>query len=220
MRTQLEWNVVSQTPRAPSPSSFSTRSRISPAALFVKVTARMASGAMPQTPISHATRFVSTRVLPLPAPASTSNGPSVVRTASCCSGLRPSRSASASTAEAPGGEKERGSAEASSRARRIQRSASRSSVAAGALPSGVRRTRTTSLSLEEERARPGGAAVALADADVEEVAGGDRRRLGLEREAAFSLGRRPGEDAAGADQLDDLERPRRRDAHRERLARA
>ena len=38
-----------------------------------------------------AMRVVSTRVLPVPAPASTSTGPSSVSTASRCSGLRPSR---------------------------------------------------------------------------------------------------------------------------------
>src|SRR5580692_6796232 len=36
-------------------------------------------------------RTVSTRVLPVPAPASTSTGPSSVSTASRCSGLRPAR---------------------------------------------------------------------------------------------------------------------------------
>jgi hypothetical protein len=38
-----------------------------------------------------ASRVVSTRVLPVPAPARTSTGPSVVSTASRCSGFRPSR---------------------------------------------------------------------------------------------------------------------------------
>ena len=50
IRTQTEWNVESQMPVASAPSSFSTRSRISPAALFVNVTARMPSGAMPHAP--------------------------------------------------------------------------------------------------------------------------------------------------------------------------
>jgi hypothetical protein len=36
-------------------------------------------------------RVVSTRVLPVPAPASTSTGPSSVSTASRCSGLSPDR---------------------------------------------------------------------------------------------------------------------------------
>jgi hypothetical protein len=49
-RTQTEWKVESHTARASVPRTFSTRSRISPAALFVKVTARIPSGAMPQTP--------------------------------------------------------------------------------------------------------------------------------------------------------------------------
>jgi hypothetical protein len=51
MRTQVEWKVESHTPCATGPSSFSTRSRISPAALLVKVTARMLSGGIPQIPI-------------------------------------------------------------------------------------------------------------------------------------------------------------------------
>ena len=38
-----------------------------------------------------AMRVVSTRVLPVPAPASTSTGPSSASTAARCSGLRPSR---------------------------------------------------------------------------------------------------------------------------------
>ena len=58
----------------------------------MKVTARIASGGMPQAAISQAMRCVSTRVLPLPAPASTSSGPSVVSTARRCSGSSPARS--------------------------------------------------------------------------------------------------------------------------------
>ena len=50
------------------------RLRISAAALLVKVTARMLFGEAPSTWMSHATRCTSTRVLPLPAPASTSAG--------------------------------------------------------------------------------------------------------------------------------------------------
>src|SRR5271166_7147839 len=38
-----------------------------------------------------AKRVVSTRVLPVPAPANTSSGPSTVTTASSCSAFRPSR---------------------------------------------------------------------------------------------------------------------------------
>jgi hypothetical protein len=46
----------------------STRSPISLAALLVKVTARMESGATPFSRISQAMRLVMTRVLPEPAP--------------------------------------------------------------------------------------------------------------------------------------------------------
>ena len=56
-----------------------TRSRISPAALFVKVMARISFGVDAHAPSRCATRWVSTRVLPEPAPASTSSGPSVVQ---------------------------------------------------------------------------------------------------------------------------------------------
>ena len=70
------------------PSSLSTRSAISAEALLVKVTARMESGATPFSWISHAMRLVMTRVLPEPAPARMSSGPSVVSTAARCSGFR------------------------------------------------------------------------------------------------------------------------------------
>ena len=52
------------------PNSFATRSCISAAALFVNVTARIRSGSDPCR-ISSAIRNVTTRVLPVPAPAST-----------------------------------------------------------------------------------------------------------------------------------------------------
>src|SRR5258706_11812899 len=67
------------------------RSRISPAALRVKVMARMFSGAT-SCASSQPVRTVITRVLPDPAPASTSTGPSIVRTASRCASLSPSSS--------------------------------------------------------------------------------------------------------------------------------
>src|SRR5271170_6464004 len=63
------------------PGSPSMRRRISAAALLVKVTARMLCGETPSTWMSHATRCTSTRVLPLPAPASTSAEPSGAATA-------------------------------------------------------------------------------------------------------------------------------------------
>ena len=74
------------------PSSRSTRSPISLAALLVKVTARMESGATPFSRISHAIRLVMTRVLPEPDPARISNGPSTASTAARCSGFRLSAS--------------------------------------------------------------------------------------------------------------------------------
>ena len=46
-----------------------TRSRISAAALFVNVTARMDDGDTLRTCNKYAMRYVNTRVLPLPAPA-------------------------------------------------------------------------------------------------------------------------------------------------------
>ena len=72
IRAQKEWNVETQTPGG-TPSA-SIRSRISPAALLVKVIARMSSGRQPEA-TRCATRRVMTRVFPLPGPASTSSGP-------------------------------------------------------------------------------------------------------------------------------------------------
>ena len=70
------------------PSSFSTRARISAAALLVKVTARIPCGETPSAWISQAMRWISTRVLPLPAPASTSVGASGAVTAARCASFR------------------------------------------------------------------------------------------------------------------------------------
>ena len=67
-----------------------TRSCISRAALLVKVTARIWSGATPFS-IRCATREVMTRVLPVPAPARIRTGPSVVSTAWRWGGLREAR---------------------------------------------------------------------------------------------------------------------------------
>ena len=61
------------------------RPRISVAALFVKVTAISPCGETPCSRISQAARCVSTRVFPLPAPASTSTGPIGAVTAARCS---------------------------------------------------------------------------------------------------------------------------------------
>jgi hypothetical protein len=68
-----------------------TRSRISRAALLVKVTASTCPGQARPVISRWAKRVVSTRVLPVPAPASTSKGPSRVSTASRCSGFRRAR---------------------------------------------------------------------------------------------------------------------------------
>ena len=73
------------------PVSCATRARISPAALLVKVTARIASGSVPRSR-RWAMRWTTTRVFPEPAPARTRRAPSVVVTARRCSGLRCDRS--------------------------------------------------------------------------------------------------------------------------------
>ena len=73
------------------PSRRSRRSRISAAALLVNVTARMRHGSTPRSPMRCATRCVSVRVLPDPAPARISSGPSPCSTACCCIGLRDER---------------------------------------------------------------------------------------------------------------------------------
>ncbi len=69
----------------------STRPRISAAALLVKVTARIDQGEAFSTASSQAMRRVSTRVLPLPAPASTRKGPGGAVTAARWGSLRSSR---------------------------------------------------------------------------------------------------------------------------------
>ena len=86
-RAQIEWNVPSHRPSALPPTSPSTRSRISRAALLVKVTARIWLGQARRVARIWASRVTSTRVLPVPAPASTSTAPSSVSAASRCSGL-------------------------------------------------------------------------------------------------------------------------------------
>jgi hypothetical protein len=47
MRAPIEWKVPIHIPAGSSPSKRATRARISPAALFVNVTARMLAGATP-----------------------------------------------------------------------------------------------------------------------------------------------------------------------------
>ena len=69
------------------PNRAVARCCISSAALLVKVTARMRSGGVRRR-ISSAMRYVTTRVLPVPAPASTNRGPDSVWTASDCAAFR------------------------------------------------------------------------------------------------------------------------------------
>ncbi len=64
-----------------SPIILAMRVFISRAALLVKVTARICEGQARPVARMWAMRVVSTRVLPVPAPASTSSGPSVCTTA-------------------------------------------------------------------------------------------------------------------------------------------
>ena len=94
MRTHAEWKVDTHIARAAPPTSSATRSRISAAALLVKVMARIEPGWAPLAAISQAMRRVSTRVLPDPAPATTSSGPPGWDTACCCDSLSPSSSVS------------------------------------------------------------------------------------------------------------------------------
>ena len=82
MRTHMEWKVDTHMPRERVPTSCAKRSRISAAALLVKVMARISHGAARSCSRMLAMRYVSTRVLPEPAPASTRSGPWVVTTAS------------------------------------------------------------------------------------------------------------------------------------------
>ena len=69
-----------------------SRTSISFAALLVNVTARIDSGDACPVPRSQAMRVVSTRVLPLPAPARISADWCGSVTAASCSGLRLARS--------------------------------------------------------------------------------------------------------------------------------
>ena len=73
-RTPSAWKVQISTFLASRPTRWPARSRISAAALLVKVMAAMRSAASPAW-ISRAILWVITRVLPEPAPASTRQGP-------------------------------------------------------------------------------------------------------------------------------------------------
>ncbi|MBP1621949.1 MAG: hypothetical protein H6Q02_2716, partial [Acidobacteria bacterium] len=79
-------------PRVLTGDSADNRASISRAALLVNVTASTDSGDAAPVASSQAIRVVSTRVLPLPAPARISADWCGSVTASCCGGLRWSRS--------------------------------------------------------------------------------------------------------------------------------
>ena len=96
MRTHAEWKVDTVISRARPPTSAATRSRISAAALLVKVIARIEPGCALRAEIVQAIRRVSTRVLPDPAPATTSSGRPSCTTAARWDSLSPSSSVSGS----------------------------------------------------------------------------------------------------------------------------
>ncbi len=88
IRVQKLWKVLTHSCPAGTLTSFCTRSAISPAALLVKVMARMLPGRTPSSSMSQAMRRVITVVLPEPAPARISSGPSTWVTASRWGALR------------------------------------------------------------------------------------------------------------------------------------
>jgi hypothetical protein len=83
----IAWNVPSHGISTAGPIRWPTRSRIS-RALLVKVTHKISDGHASRSATRLASRAVSAAVLPVPAPASISTGPSVVSTASRWGGLR------------------------------------------------------------------------------------------------------------------------------------
>src|SRR5512139_532954 len=90
-RLHRPWKVPIHMPRGFTASIAARRVSISRAALLVKVTASTPAGDTAPCLSSQAMRVVSTRVLPLPAPARISAWPSGSVTAASCSGLRCSR---------------------------------------------------------------------------------------------------------------------------------
>src|SRR5215470_10167423 len=95
MVAAAEWKVATFSSDAHGPSNAASRSRISRAALLVKVTARIRQGATRRARTRWATLRVMTRVFPEPAPARTRSGPTPWSTASRWGGFRSSRSWSA-----------------------------------------------------------------------------------------------------------------------------
>src|SRR2546428_2277859 len=82
------WNVRMTASFSPIGVLMSTRSCISAAARSVKVTARIWCGLAAAEAMRCTIRAVSTWVLPVPAPATTSSGPPACSTARRCSGVR------------------------------------------------------------------------------------------------------------------------------------
>ena len=81
MSEQNRWNVQMVSFSWSSGSMACSLARISPAALRVKVTARMFLASMSRSSTMWAIRCVITLVLPLPGPATISRGPEMARTA-------------------------------------------------------------------------------------------------------------------------------------------
>lgn len=102
MRTQLEWNVDTHMDCTRFATIRPTRSRISAAALLVKVMARIWPGLTSRAASRYAIRRVSTAVLPEPAPATMSSGAPRWATAARCCGFRPSSNASLEALESLG----------------------------------------------------------------------------------------------------------------------
>jgi hypothetical protein len=88
-----EWNVRASTPSTPSAAS---RARSSPAALSVKVTARICDGTNAPPRTWQAMRCVIVVVLPVPAPARIATGPRSASAASRWASFRPARTLSSS----------------------------------------------------------------------------------------------------------------------------
>ena len=91
MRLHRPWNVPTHIPRVLIGSIALMRVSISFAALLVNVTASRPDGLTCPVWINHAMRVVSTRVLPLPAPARISADCGGSVTASSCGSFRPVR---------------------------------------------------------------------------------------------------------------------------------
>ena len=91
MRAPIEWKVPIQGIAGSGSTNPAIRAFISRAALLVKVTARISWPLALLVRSICAILVVRTRVLPVPAPASTSRGPSVDSTAWRCSSLRPTK---------------------------------------------------------------------------------------------------------------------------------